>query len=91
MTTGPQRSFPPSSSGSSSPRTSRQPRSRARAAVPLGLAAWLVLEIWLLTLVADAAGGFTVFVLLAAGVLLGGAIVKRAGREAEEEAGGKER
>jgi UPF0716 protein FxsA len=50
--------------------------------VPLGLAAWLVLEIWLLTLVADAAGGFTVFVLLAAGVLLGGAIVKRAGRRA---------
>ncbi|WP_448321536.1 FxsA family membrane protein [Streptomyces sp. CO7] len=82
MTTGPQRSFPPSSPGSSSPRPGRKPRSRARVVVPLALAAWLVLEIWLLTLVAEAAGGFTVFALLAAGVLLGGAVVKRAGRRA---------
>jgi UPF0716 protein FxsA len=50
--------------------------------VPLALAVWLVLEIWLLTLVADAAGGFAVFLLLAAGVLLGAAVVKRAGRRA---------
>ncbi|MEU3554089.1 FxsA family membrane protein [Streptomyces fragilis] len=82
MTTGPQRSFPPSSPGSSTQRPARRPRSRARAAVPLALAAWLVLEIWLLTLVADAAGGITVFALLAAGVVLGGAVVKRAGRRA---------
>ncbi|NYV78828.1 FxsA family protein, partial [Streptomyces sp. UH6] len=37
--------------------------------MPLGVAAWLVLEIWLLTLVADAAGGLTVLLLLVAGVL----------------------
>lgn len=82
MTTGPQRSFPPSSPGSSSPRPQRKPRSRARVVLPLALAAWLVLEIWLLTLVAEAAGGLAVFALLAAGVLLGGAVVKRAGRRA---------
>ncbi|WP_151774922.1 FxsA family membrane protein [Streptomyces abyssomicinicus] len=85
MTTGPQRSFPPttsSGSSASSSRPARQPRSRARTAVPLGVAAWLVLEIWLLTLVADAAGGLTVLLLLVAGVLLGAAVVKRAGRRA---------
>ncbi|QKW05438.1 FxsA family protein [Streptomyces sp. NA04227] len=60
----------------------RPKRSRARRIVPLCLAAWLVLEIWLLILVADAAGGLTVFLLLLAGVLLGGAVVKRAGRRA---------
>ncbi|MEU6061728.1 FxsA family membrane protein [Streptomyces sp. NPDC047097] len=57
-------------------------RSRARSLVPLALAAWLVLEIWLLILVADAAGGLTVFALLAGAALLGGAVVKRAGRRA---------
>ncbi|MET8576370.1 FxsA family membrane protein [Streptomyces sp. NPDC005012] len=88
MTTGPQRSFlPPSgpsgpSGSTDSSGRARRPRSRARTAVPLGVAAWLVLEIWLLTLVADAAGGFTVFLLLVAGLLLGGAVVKRAGRRA---------
>jgi UPF0716 protein FxsA len=53
-----------------------------RTVLPLAVAAWLVLEVWLLTLVADAAGGFTVLLLLAAGVLLGAAVVKRAGRRA---------
>ncbi|MFH8367198.1 FxsA family membrane protein [Streptomyces sp. NPDC018031] len=60
----------------------RPKRSRTRTLVPLGLAAWLVLEIWLLTLVADAAGGFTVFLLLVAGVVLGAVVIKRAGRRA---------
>ncbi|WP_166023883.1 FxsA family membrane protein, partial [Streptomyces chilikensis] len=85
MTTGPQRSFPPappSGSSDSSTRPARQPRSRARTAVPLGVAAWLVLEIWLLTLVAEAAGALAVLLLLTAGVLLGAAVVKRAGRRA---------
>ncbi|MFJ8084698.1 FxsA family membrane protein [Streptomyces sp. NPDC096205] len=66
--------------------TSTQParprRSRLRTFLPLGIAAWLVLEIWLLTLVAGAANGFTVFLLLVAGILLGAAVVKRAGRRA---------
>jgi UPF0716 protein FxsA len=48
----------------------------------LGVAAWLVLEIWLLTVVAGAAGGFTVFLLLVAGFVAGSAVVKRAGRRA---------
>ncbi|WP_327366194.1 FxsA family membrane protein [Streptomyces sp. NBC_01217] len=57
-------------------------RSRARTLVPLAVAAWAVLEIWLLTVVADAAGGFTVLLLLMAGIVLGAAVMKRAGRRA---------
>lgn len=57
-------------------------RSRARTLIPLGIAAWLVLEIWLLTLVAGAAGGLTVFALLVAGIVLGAVVIKRAGRRA---------
>ncbi|MCT4357433.1 FxsA family protein [Streptomyces sp. Je 1-79] len=57
-------------------------RSRARTFLPLALAAWLVLEIWLLTVVADAAGGLTVFGLLVGGALLGAVVIKRAGRRA---------
>ncbi|MFH9860804.1 FxsA family membrane protein [Streptomyces sp. NPDC017202] len=60
----------------------RPRRSRLRTFLPLGLAAWLVLEIWLLTVVAGAAGGFTVFLLLLAGFLLGSVVIKRAGRRA---------
>ncbi|MFG3305836.1 FxsA family membrane protein [Streptomyces wuyuanensis] len=57
-------------------------RSRARTLVPLGIAAWLVLEIWLLTVVAGVAGEFTVFALLVAGGVLGAVVIKRAGRRA---------
>ncbi|WMX48042.1 FxsA family membrane protein [Streptomyces roseicoloratus] len=57
-------------------------RSRARTFLPLGLAVWLVLEIWLLTAVANAAGGFTVLLLLVGGGVLGAAVIKRAGRRA---------
>ncbi|MGW1672924.1 FxsA family membrane protein [Streptomyces sp. NPDC002324] len=60
----------------------RPRRSRLRTFLPLGVAAWLVLEIWLLTVVAGAAGGFTVFLLLVAGFVAGSAVVKRAGRRA---------
>lgn len=60
----------------------RPPRSRLRRFLPLGVAAWVVLEIWLLTLVAGEAGGLTVFLLLVAGVVLGAAVVKKAGRRA---------
>lgn len=60
----------------------RPRRSRLRTFLPLGLAAWLVLEIWLLTVVADAAGGLAVFLLLLAGLVLGTVVIKRAGRRA---------
>ncbi|AZQ70659.1 FxsA family protein [Streptomyces luteoverticillatus] len=57
-------------------------RGRARRLVPLGVAVWAVLEIWLLVLVAGAAGGLTVFALLAGGVITGAYVIKRAGRRA---------
>ncbi|MFE9308419.1 FxsA family membrane protein [Streptomyces sp. NPDC088353] len=72
MTTG-----APTSSYSARPR-----RSRPRRYLPLSLAVWIVLEIWLLTVVAGAAGGFTVFLLLVAGLVLGAVVIKRAGRRA---------
>ncbi|GGW51184.1 membrane protein [Streptomyces lucensis JCM 4490] len=62
--------------------TARPRRSRLRRFLPLGVAAWLVLEIWLLTVVADAAGGPTVFLLLVAGLVAGSVVIKRAGRRA---------
>ncbi|MEU3243167.1 MULTISPECIES: FxsA family membrane protein [unclassified Streptomyces] len=65
-----------------SPRPARPRRSALRRYLPLGIAAWLVLEIWLLTVVAGAASGFAVLLLLVAGFLLGSVIVKRAGRRA---------
>ncbi|WEH32425.1 FxsA family protein [Streptomyces sp. AM 4-1-1] len=57
-------------------------RSRARNLVPLAVAAWVVLEIWLLIVVADAAGGLAVLLLLLASAALGAAVIKRAGRRA---------
>ncbi len=69
--------------GSPTPRSPARPRrSRSRTFLPLGVAAWLVLEIWLLTVVAGAAGGVAVFLLLVAGFVLGSVVVKRAGRRA---------
>ena len=62
-------------------RTAR-PRRGPRALLPLGVAAWALLEIWLLILVGEAAGGLTVFLLLAAGVVAGGAVIRMAGRRA---------
>ncbi|MFI8853001.1 FxsA family membrane protein [Streptomyces sp. NPDC053499] len=60
----------------------RPPRSKGRTLLPLGIAAWAVLEIWLLTLLGQAAGGLTVFLVLAGGFVLGAAAIKRAGRRA---------
>ncbi|MGW2648984.1 FxsA family membrane protein [Streptomyces sp. NPDC001393] len=66
-----------------SPYTAARPRrSRLRRYLPLGIAAWLVLEIWLLTQVAGAAGGLAVFLLLVAGLMAGSVVIKRAGRRA---------
>lgn len=64
------------------PPPTRPRRSRARRFLPLALAAWLVLEIWLLTLVASAAGGLTVLLILVAGAALGAVVIKSAGRRA---------
>lgn len=64
------------------PPPTRPRRSRARRFLPLALAAWLVLEVWLLTVVASAAGGLTVLLLLVAGAVLGTVVIKRAGRRA---------
>ncbi|MEW2630644.1 FxsA family membrane protein [Streptomyces sp. NPDC048389] len=63
------------------PPTARR-RSRARTFLPLAVAAWLVLEIWLLTVVADAASGFAVLGLLVGAGVLGAVVIKRAGRRA---------
>ncbi|MFF8946579.1 FxsA family membrane protein [Streptomyces sp. NPDC014864] len=65
-----------------SPLSTRPRRSRLLQYLPLGVVAWLALEIWLLTVVAGVAGGFTVFLLLLAGFVLGAAVIKRAGRRA---------
>ncbi|UUU43057.1 FxsA family membrane protein [Streptomyces sp. NBC_00162] len=64
------------------PTAPRQRRSPARTFLPLAVAAWLILEIWLLGLVAGAAGGLTVAALLAGGMVLGVVVIKRAGRRA---------
>ncbi|MFF5449276.1 FxsA family membrane protein [Streptomyces sp. NPDC012888] len=55
---------------------------RPRTLVPLAIAVWVVLEVWLLGLVAQAAGGLSVTLLLAAGLVLGVVVIKRAGRRA---------
>ncbi|MFG3249355.1 FxsA family membrane protein [Streptomyces sp. NPDC048187] len=69
--------------GAQTPRSpARPPRSRLRTFLPLGVAAWLVLEIWLLTVVAGASSGLVVFLLLVAGVVLGSVVIKAAGRRA---------
>ncbi|WP_405782529.1 FxsA family membrane protein [Streptomyces sp. NBC_00859] len=57
-------------------------RSRARTFVPLGIAVWVILEIWLLIMVGEAVGGLAVLFLLVGGLVLGAAVVKRAGRRA---------
>ena len=57
-------------------------RTRARTYLPLAIAAWLILEIWLLTVVADQAGGFAVLGLLVGAGILGAVVIKRAGRRA---------
>ncbi|MFE4970889.1 FxsA family membrane protein [Kitasatospora sp. NPDC056651] len=58
------------------------PRSRLRRALPLLITAWLVLEIWLLVQVGSWLGGLTVVLLLIAGALIGGSLIKRAGLKA---------
>ncbi|KOG32325.1 FxsA family membrane protein [Streptomyces resistomycificus] len=69
--------------GASTPTYPARPRrSRLRTFLPLGVAAWLVLEIWLLTVVASATNVVVVLLLLLAGLVLGSVVIKRAGRRA---------
>ncbi|WP_285739859.1 FxsA family membrane protein [Kitasatospora phosalacinea] len=64
--------------------TPARPARRGRLArtVPLLVVAWLVLEIWLLTVVAGWIGWFLTLLLLVGGVFLGGTVIKRAGARA---------
>ncbi|MCD0481150.1 FxsA family protein [Streptacidiphilus sp. ASG 303] len=55
---------------------------RLRTLLPLAVAAWLVLEIWLALEVASVLGGLAVAALFLAGALVGGWTVKRAGLRA---------
>ncbi|MFR9674187.1 FxsA family membrane protein [Streptomyces sp. TR02-1] len=76
---------PPSGGGQQriGPAGTRRTRRRGAARfLPLGVAAWAVLEIWLLTVIADIAGALAVLLLLAGGVVLGSLVVRRAGRRA---------
>lgn len=50
--------------------------------LPLLITAWLVLEIWLLVQVGSWLGGGTVLLLLIAGAVIGGSLIKRAGLKA---------
>ncbi|WP_406728502.1 FxsA family membrane protein [Streptomyces sp. GD-15H] len=68
--------------GAQTPNLARPRRSRLRTVLPLGVAVWLVLEIWLLTVLAGASNGLVVFLVLLAGLVLGSVVIKRAGRRA---------
>src|SRR5690606_7788356 len=68
--------------GAQTPHPARPRRSRLRTVLPLAVAACLVLEIWLLTLLAGATNGLVVLLVLVAGLVLGSAVIKRAGRRA---------
>ncbi|MEV6110196.1 FxsA family membrane protein [Streptomyces sp. NPDC051940] len=65
------------------PPSARPPRRRGPARfAPLVVAAWAVLEIWLLLWVGSRIGALGVVLLLLAGVVVGGYVIKRAGRRA---------
>ncbi|MGV9263103.1 FxsA family membrane protein [Kitasatospora sp. NPDC003701] len=57
-------------------------RGKLRRVLPLVVTAWLVLEIWLLVQVGSWLGGLTVVLLLIAGAVIGGSLIKRAGLKA---------
>ncbi|WP_280721887.1 FxsA family membrane protein [Kitasatospora sp. MAA4] len=77
--------FPAHGSTPASGRPAGRPagrRSRLRRVVPLTLAAWLVLEIWLLVQVASLIGWLPVLALLVLSAALGVSLIKRAGLKA---------
>ncbi|WP_181768397.1 FxsA family membrane protein [Streptomyces albidus (ex Kaewkla and Franco 2022)] len=72
----------PGSGGPEDRSSGRGRRSRPRTFIPLAVVAWLVLEVWLLTLIAQAAGGLVVLGVLLVGFVVGVFVIKRAGRRA---------
>jgi UPF0716 protein FxsA len=70
---------PPAPNGRGRPQRPPRRRSAARAALPLAVAGWLVLEIWLMILVSDATSPALVVLLLLAGFVAGAVVTKRAG------------
>lgn len=83
MTTGDPHPMDPRRSGSG-PRPGARPARRRGLLplVPLIGVGWALAEIWLLLLLGEAAGGWTVFGVLLAGVVLGVLVIRRAGRRA---------
>ncbi|MFC7220622.1 FxsA family membrane protein [Streptomyces polyrhachis] len=75
---GPAGPPPPSGPGA------RPPRRRRGAArfLPLVVAGWVVLEVWLLIEIGSRVGVLGVLALMVAGAVLGAVVVKRAGRRA---------
>ncbi len=57
-------------------------RRPGRTLAPLGVAAWALLELWLLIMLASETGVLGVFAVLAGGLVLGAVVIKRAGRRA---------
>ena len=60
----------------------RRPRRRLWRFLPLAVAAWVVLEVWLLILLAGVIGGFGVLGVLVVAAALGAWVIKRAGMRA---------
>ncbi|GAA2120059.1 FxsA family membrane protein [Streptomyces synnematoformans] len=70
---------PGATGGSGRPARRRRP---GRTLAPLGVAAWALLELWLLIMLASETGVLGVFAVLAGGLVLGAVVIKRAGRRA---------
>ncbi|NGN65271.1 FxsA family protein [Streptomyces sp. A7024] len=68
--------------GGGGPGAQRPRRSTARRVTPLIVAAWAVLEIWLLMLLGSKIGALGVFGVLLLGIIIGAVVIKRAGRRA---------
>jgi UPF0716 protein FxsA len=63
-------------------RPARRRRSLGRTLAPLGVAAWALLELWLLIMLGSEIGVLGVFAVLLGGLVLGTVVIKRAGRRA---------
>lgn len=73
---------PGGSGRSTGARPARRRRSLGRTLAPLGVAAWALLELWLLIMLGSGIGVLGVFAVLAGGLVLGTVVIKRAGRRA---------
>lgn len=87
MTTGEPSPYDPSQQRGQQPgpggaRNTRPKPTGFRRYLPLVVAAWVVLEIWLLIWLSGHIGALGVFAVLLAGFFLGAVIIKRAGRRA---------